>query len=67
MALVSSAEAVWSANAEMIGRAHESVVQVQSRGRGSGAGVVWDMDGLVPTNHHVVAGVRRAPARDVRR
>jgi serine protease Do len=43
----------------MIRRAHESVVQVRSWGRGVGAGVVWDEDGLVLTNHHVVAGGRR--------
>ena len=36
------AEAVSSAGAQMIERAHESVVQVSSRGRGSGAGVIWD-------------------------
>jgi serine protease Do len=59
MALVSSAEVVSSASAEMVGRAHESVVQVQSWGRGVGAGVVWEEDGLVLTNHHVVAGGRR--------
>ncbi|MDQ5814578.1 MAG: serine protease, partial [Actinomycetota bacterium] len=53
------AEAVSSAGAQMIERAHESVVQVRSRGRGSGAGVIWDKDGLVLTNHHVVAGGRR--------
>ncbi len=59
MALVPSAEALSSASAQMIGRAHESVVQVQSWGRGTGAGVIWDGDGLVLTNHHVVAGRRR--------
>jgi serine protease Do len=59
MALVSSAEVVSSASAEMVGRAHESVVQVQSWGRGVGAGVIWAEDGLVLTNHHVVAGGRR--------
>ena len=47
------------ASAGMIERAHESVVQVRSRGRGTGAGVIWDQDGLVLTNHHVVAGGRR--------
>src|SRR3712207_3342098 len=57
MAMVSSA--VSSASAEMIGRAHESVVQVRSWGRGTGAGVIWDENGLVLTNHHVVAGGRR--------
>lgn len=59
MALAPSAESVSSASAGMIGRSHESVVQVQSWGRGVGAGVVWDEDGLVLTNHHVVAGGRR--------
>jgi serine protease Do len=59
MALAPSAELVSSASAEMIWRAHESVVQVQSWGRGTGAGVIWDRDGLVLTNHHVVAGGRR--------
>src|ERR687885_1981786 len=53
------AEAISSASAQMIERAHESVVQVRSRGRGAGAGVIWDKDGLVLTNHHVVAVGRR--------
>ena len=44
------------AGAQMIERAQRSVVQVRSGGRGLGAGVVWDPDGLVMTNHHVVAG-----------
>jgi serine protease Do len=60
MALAPSAEVVSSAGAEMIGRAHESVVQVQSWGHGVGAGVIWAEDGLVLTNHHVVAGRRRS-------
>jgi serine protease Do len=59
MALVSSAEVVSSASVEMVRRAHESVVQVQSWGRGTGAGVIWAEEGLVLTNHHVVAGGRR--------
>ena len=57
MAPVPSAETLSSASAQMIGRVRESVVQVQSWGRGVGAGVIWD--GLVLTNHHVVAGGRR--------
>jgi serine protease Do len=44
------------AGAKMIERAQRSVVQVRSGGRGIGAGVIWDPDGLVMTNHHVVAG-----------
>ena len=55
-----SAEGVSSAGARMVERAQRSVVQVQSRGRGAGAGVIWGADGLVLTNHHVVAGGRRA-------
>lgn len=47
------------AGAQMIERAQRSVVQVRSGGRGIGAGVIWDPDGLVMTNHHVVAGGRR--------
>lgn len=39
----------------MIERASESVVQVRSGGgRGVGAGVIWDKNGLVLTNYHVV-------------
>jgi serine protease Do len=53
------AEAASSVSAEMIGNAHRSVVQVRSWGRGAGAGVIWAKDGLVLTNHHVVAGGRR--------
>jgi serine protease Do len=47
------------AGAQMIERAQRSVVQVRSGGRGIGAGVIWDPDGLVMTNHHVVSGGRR--------
>ena len=47
-----------SAIEEMIGGAHESVVQVRTRGRGAGAGVIWGEEGLVLTNHHVVGGGR---------
>lgn len=53
------AETASSASAGMIGRSHESVVQVRSWGRGTGAGVIWDKGGLVLTNHHVVSGGRR--------
>jgi serine protease Do len=50
-------EAVSSATSQMIERAHESVVQVRSGGRGAGA--IWDKDGLVLTNHHVIDEGRR--------
>ena len=53
------AERASAASAEMIRRTHESVVQVRAWGRGVGAGVIWDKEGLVLTNHHVVAGRRR--------
>jgi serine protease Do len=51
-----SAERVSLASMEMVGRAHESVVQVRARGRGAGAGVIQDENGLMLTNYHVVAG-----------
>lgn len=56
--------AVALAGATMIEGAQSSVVQVRSGGRGAGAGVIWDADGLVLTNNHVVFGRRRS--RDVR-
>ena len=59
MVTVPSAEEFSSASAQMIGRVHESVVQVQSWGRGTGAGVIWAGEDLVLTNHHVVGGGRR--------
>ncbi|HWS80930.1 MAG TPA: trypsin-like peptidase domain-containing protein [Rubrobacter sp.] len=46
------------AGVRMIEAAQRSVVQVRSRGRGIGAGVIWPGDGLVLTNHHVVSGRR---------
>ena len=59
MAELSGESSAVLAGAQMIERAQRSVVQVRSGGRGIGAGVVWDPDGLVMTNHHVVAGGRR--------
>jgi serine protease Do len=59
MAELSGDSSAVLAGARMIERAQRSVVQVRSGGRGIGAGVVWDPDGLVMTNHHVVAGGRR--------
>ena len=52
-------EAFSSAGARMVEAAQESVVQVQSAGRGAGAGVILSESGLVMTNQHVVAGRSR--------
>ncbi len=43
---------------QMIESVGPSVVQVQSRGHGGGAGVIWRTDGAVVTNFHVIAGAR---------
>jgi serine protease DegQ len=40
---------------EVVRRLEPSVVSVLV-GRGIGSGVIWDADGLIVTNHHVVAG-----------
>ena len=62
MAELSGDSSAVLAGARMIERAQRSVVQVRSGGRGIGAGVIWDPDGLVVTNHHVLAGGRRRVA-----
>jgi serine protease Do len=56
MAEVSGDSPAVLAGAQMIENAQRSVVQVRSGGRGIGAGVIWRPNGLVLTNHHVVAG-----------
>ncbi len=48
-------DAVSTAIAQMVDRVRPSVVQVHSGRRGAGTGVIWDADGLVLTNYHVVA------------
>ena len=58
MAEVSGDSSAALAGVTMIEDAQRSVVQVRSKGRGIGAGVIWPGDGLVLTNHHVVAGGR---------
>ena len=45
---------------ELAERARTSVVQIRVHGRSIGAGVVWDGDGGIVTNHHVV-GDERGP------
>lgn len=42
----------------MIERVRHGVVEVRSRGRGGGAGVIWRADGAIVTNQHVVEGSR---------
>ena len=59
--MTSEAVRASSVAAAMVGRGQESVAQVRSRGRGIGAGVIWAGEGLVVTNHHVVAGRSRNP------
>ena len=41
--------------AEMIEQAQDSVVQVRRGDRGAGTGVIWQTNGGIITNHHVVA------------
>jgi serine protease Do len=60
MAELSGGSSAVLAGAQMIEAAHRIVVQVRTGGRGIGAGVIWRPDGLVLTNHHVVAGGRRS-------
>ncbi|MFI5265746.1 MAG: S1C family serine protease [Chloroflexota bacterium] len=47
-------EGISQAIGVVLDRAKASVVQIRVHGRGVGAGVVWDSDGGIVTNHHVV-------------
>jgi serine protease Do len=47
-----------NAIADLIEKVKPSVVQIRVHGRGVGAGVVWDADGGIVTNHHVVGDLR---------
>jgi serine protease Do len=40
----------------MLQRVQRSLVQVVDEPRGAGAGIIWRQDGIILTNHHVVAG-----------
>jgi serine protease Do len=66
MAELSGGSPAVLAGAQMIEAAQRSVVQVRSGGSGIGAGVIWRPDGLVLTNHHVVAGGRRGVTVDLK-
>ncbi len=52
---------VSDAMADMIARARLGIVEVRSRGRGGGAGIIWDAAGRIMTNHHVVEGTGGRP------
>jgi serine protease Do len=39
----------------IVDRLRPAVVQVSSGRRGQGAGVIWQRDGIIMTNHHVIA------------
>src|SRR5512133_383465 len=47
---------ITQAAAEMLKRVQRSLVQVRDEPRGAGAGILWRQDGIVITNHHVIAG-----------
>jgi serine protease Do len=56
-----SLPSVSAASASMIDVVSKSVVEVRSRGRGVGAGIIWDGAGQIMTNHHVVMGTGGKP------
>jgi serine protease Do len=41
--------------ADVVGRLRENTVEMRSRGRASGSGIIWRADGLIATSAHVVA------------
>jgi serine protease Do len=50
------AERITQQAAAMLQRVQRSLVQVVDEQRGAGAGIIWRQDGIILTNHHVVAG-----------
>lgn len=55
-ALTARLPALAGETAELVERLRKSVVVVRDGGRGSGSGVIWQEDGVIVTNHHVVPG-----------
>lgn len=51
---MSLADRVGQAAAALVEGLQRSVVEVRTPGAGHGAGTIWQSDGLVVTNHHVV-------------
>ena len=49
--------------AEMLERVKRSLVQVRDEPRGAGSGIIWRKDGIIITNHHVVAGSENGRGR----
>ncbi|MEO8956944.1 MAG: trypsin-like peptidase domain-containing protein [Ktedonobacteraceae bacterium] len=39
---------------QMVDNVQPSIVQVLNEGRGAGTGIIWDAEGYIITNHHVV-------------
>lgn len=46
--------AIGGTTAQVAAQVQASVVQIQTRQRGAGAGTIWRADGVIVTNHHVV-------------
>ncbi len=53
---ISIAERITRQASAMLERVQRSLVQVVDEPRGAGAGIIWRQDGIILTNHHVVAG-----------
>ncbi|MEO8284954.1 MAG: trypsin-like peptidase domain-containing protein [Chloroflexota bacterium] len=58
---VSPSPSVSEASAALVAASLNGIVEVTSRGRGIGAGIIWDAAGQVMTNHHVVVGTGGRP------